>query len=100
MRPWRHRSTNGATTAVANRKAANERRDMSTAGVARRKRFDESPDLLCALGLSPAAVDRNRHLARKSRKLPHEQVCTMAEHAAEDVILAALAVSGKRPRIG
>ena len=97
MRPWQHRSINEATTAVTNRKATNERRDMSNAGVARRKRFDESLDLLRALGLSPAAVDHYRHLARKSHKLPHAQVCTIAEHAAEDAILAALVVNGSGP---
>lgn len=41
-----------------------ERRDMSPVGVARRKRFDDSLDLLRALGLSSTAVEHYRLLAR------------------------------------
>lgn len=96
MRAWQHRLTTGA---MSGRKAVatTERRDMSQLGVARRKRFDDSLDLLCALGLSPAAVDHYRHLARKARRLPHELVCTMAEHAAEDATLAVGLINGSRP---
>jgi hypothetical protein len=85
--------------AVPGRKAVvpAERRDTSPLGVARRKRFDDSLDLLRALGLSPGAVEHYRRLARKTRKLPHQLVCAMAEHAAQDAALAAMMLRGTGP---
>jgi hypothetical protein len=70
---------------------------MTPLGVARRQRFDESLDLLRALGLSPVAVEHYRRLARKTHKLPHQLVCTMAEHAADDAALIATMVRGDSP---
>jgi len=94
MRAWQHRSTTGAI-AVTSRPAASERRDMNDAGVARRKRCGESLDLLRALGLSPAVVDRDRHLA--TRKLPHELLRAMAEYPAGDATLAVVVMNGSGP---
>ncbi len=74
-----------------------ERRDKSPLGVTRRKRFDESLSLLRALGLSPAAVEHYRRLARKTQRLPHELVCAMAERAADDVALVAMISLGRGP---
>ena len=65
--------------------------DAGAIGVARRKRFDDSLDLLRALGLSPAAVDHYRRLARQTHKLPHELVCT------QDGVLAAIVMNGSGP---
>lgn len=77
--------------------ATGERRDMSPVGVARRKRFDDSLDLLRALGLSSTAVEHYRLLARKTRTVPHQLVCTMAEHAARDADLLDSVVRGAGP---
>ena len=62
-----------------------ERRDVSPFGIAGRKRFSDSLGLLRALGLSPAAIEHYRRQARKTRKLPHELVCAMAEDGARTV---------------
>jgi len=56
-----------------------ERRDTSPLGVARRKRVEDSLDLLRALGLSRGTIERYRRLARRKRKLPHELVCAVIE---------------------
>jgi len=74
-----------------------ERRDRSPLGVARRKRFDESLALLRALGLSPAAIEHYRRLARKTHRLPHELVRGVAERAAEDATLVAMISLGRGP---
>jgi len=67
--------------------ATTDRRDMSPLGVARRKRFEDSLDLLRTLGLSPNDVEQYRRLARKIRKLPHQMVSVIAEEAAQDAAL-------------
>ncbi|HLJ58793.1 MAG TPA: hypothetical protein VKZ50_03585 [bacterium] len=91
MRACQLRSTTGAIP-VTNRKAASQKRDRSGAGVARRPRFGESLVLLRALGLSPAAVDRDRHLA--ARKWSYELLGTMVEYPAGDGIPTVVVMSG------
>jgi hypothetical protein len=71
--------------------------ERNLSGFERRKLFDCSLDLLRAVGLSPAAVDHYGRLARKTRRLPHELVCTVAEHATEDGTLAAIVMIGGGP---
>ena len=79
-------------------RATLERRDMSPQGVARRARFEESLDLLRALGLSPFAIEHYRRLARKTRKLPHELVRALVEETAEQPdILTLIGVDTGRP---
>jgi hypothetical protein len=73
-----------------------QRRDTRPLGIARRKRFDESLELLRVLGLSPDAIEQYREFARRRRKLPHELVRTMAEHAADDTALLAIVTSRRR----
>lgn len=98
MLQWGNHRTTGEI-AVSGRKvaAAAERQDMSLSGFERRKRFDYSLDLLRAVGLSPAAVDHYRRLARRTRTLPHELVCAAAERATQDGILVAIVMSGSGP---
>jgi len=96
MQAWQRHSTAGAV-AVTHSGGASERRDVSAIGVARRKRFEDSLDLLRVLGLSSGAMDHYRHLARKTRKLPHELVCIMAEQAAEGATLATILMSSCDP---
>ena len=98
IRRWRHRCSTRATS-TSSRKvvAAAERRDLSPVGIARRKRFENSLDLLRALGLSPAAIEHYRRQARKTRKLPHQLICGIAEEAAEDAGLAAIVMRGSDP---
>ncbi|HLJ59043.1 MAG TPA: hypothetical protein VKZ50_04855 [bacterium] len=75
-----------------------ERRDTSPEGAARRARFEESLELLRALGLSPFAIEHYRRLARKTRKLPHELVRTLVEETAEQPdILTLIGVNAGRP---
>lgn len=75
-----------------------ERRDMSEQGVARRARFEESLDLLRALGLSTPALEHYRRRARKNRKLPHVLVREMAEEAAQtEIILLTIGSRSGRP---
>jgi len=75
-----------------------ERRDASSRGVSRRKRFDDSIALLRTLGLSSGAVDYYRRAARKTRKLPHELVCDIAESAAEHAgVLALMGIDQGHP---
>src|SRR5579872_4513412 len=76
LRWMRHRTMGEVAMSGRKAVATTERWDTGPIGVARRKRFDDSLDLLRALGLSPAAVDRYRRLARKTHKLPHMLVCT------------------------
>jgi len=79
-------------------RATLERRDMSPQGAARRARFEESLDVLRALGLSSFAIEHYRRLARKTRKLPHELVRTVAEEAAQQPdILTLIGVHAGRP---
>lgn len=61
------------------KRLAREQRDTTQMGRARRKRFEDSLDLLRALGLSVQAVEYYRSLARTTRKLPHELVCEALE---------------------
>lgn len=75
-----------------------DRRDLSPEGAARRAKFEESLDVLRALGLSSSAIEHYRRLARKTRKLPHELVRTIAEETAQQPdILALLGVNAGRP---
>ncbi len=75
-----------------------ERRDLSPQGRVRRKRFDESLDMLRALGLSPTDVEYYRRLARMKRRLPHELVCHVATQVAQGAsLLAVLGVSAGYP---
>jgi hypothetical protein len=53
---------------------AREKRDTTQLGGARRKKFEDSLDLLRALGLSAQAIEYYGSLARVTRKLPHELV--------------------------
>ncbi len=94
MTRWHRRSTNGAAAESGGKV---ERRDMTPLGVARRERFEESLDRLRALGLSPVAVEHYRRPARTTHKLPHQLVCAMAEHTADDAALMARIVSGGGP---
>lgn len=77
---------------------AQDRRDMSPRGAARRARFDASLDLLRALGLADEMVEHYRRLARKTRKLPHELVRTVVEEAAEHAgVIARVGLDSGRP---
>jgi len=77
-----------------------KRRDMSPLGVAPRKRFDESLNLLRALGLSPVAIEHYRQRGRKTHRLPHEFVCAMAEGAARFALTTMLVMHGRPSRVG
>jgi len=67
-----------------------ERRDMSPLGAARRKRFDNSLNLLRALGLSPVAIEYYRQRGHKTHRLPHKFVCAIAENAARSALTTML----------
>jgi hypothetical protein len=66
-------------------------------GFARRKRFDESLHLLRALGLSRSAIEHDRRLAGNKRRLPHELVRALIEHAAERDAPSAIIGGGSSP---
>ncbi|HXX36649.1 MAG TPA: hypothetical protein VEP50_00655 [bacterium] len=72
-----------------------ERRDVSPLGVSRRKRFDDSLELLRALGVSPDAIEHYRRQGRKTRRLPHELACAVVEDAARAASAAALVMTGR-----
>ncbi|HLJ62368.1 MAG TPA: hypothetical protein VKZ50_21825 [bacterium] len=63
----------------AARRLARDKRDTTQLGGARRQRFEDSLDLLRALGLSVQAIDYYGSLARTTRKLPHEMVREVLE---------------------
>lgn len=74
-----------------------ERRDNSPQGIVRRKRFEDSLDLLRALGLSSHAIEHYRWFARETRRMPHELVREMVEENVKraDMILEAALNSGR-----
>jgi hypothetical protein len=76
-----------STRVRPNATVAQDRRDTSPEGIARRTRFEASLERLRALGLSTKSVEYYRHLARKTRRLPHELVCDLADDAARGQFL-------------
>jgi len=59
-----------------------DRRSPSSLGRRRRKTFEQSLDVLRALGLPSWVVKCYLRAARDAERLPHEILCSMAEYVA------------------
>jgi len=79
------------------RRSGVDRRDNSLQGIMRRRKFEDSLDLLRTLGLSSHAIEHYRWFARETRRLPHELVREMVEENVKraDMIVAAALSSGR-----
>jgi hypothetical protein len=69
-----------------------DRRNKSLLGVARRKAFQDSIELMRTLALSSRAIEHYCWLARKTHRLPHELIREMAEENVTRVDAIAAAV--------
>jgi hypothetical protein len=87
---------------VQTKRVTLDRRNKSPVGVARRKAFQDSIDLLRGLGLSSPAIEHYSWRARKTRRLPHELIREVAEEKVErvDALAAAVLSAGTLRRDG